>query len=122
MRKIQRRRRDSDIKRQTVATPCLYCSEVYSMSKAGEGWMKCGECDLWAHKSVQGTNAGRPSVTFVTKTGVAHFSLHFLQLNKTEHFSYVCFAIFLMKLHRNYNIQSVVNIINFVIKQTITDL
>ena len=39
--------------------------------------MKCGECDLWAHKSVQGMNAGRSSVTFVTKTGVAHFTLHF---------------------------------------------
>ena len=31
--------------------------------------MKCGECDLWAHKNVQGMNAGRSSVTFVTKTG-----------------------------------------------------
>ena len=25
---------------------------------------KCGECDLWAHKSVQGMNAGRSYVTF----------------------------------------------------------
>ncbi len=39
------------------------CPEVYSKSKAGEGWMKCGECDLWAHKSVQGMNAGRSFVT-----------------------------------------------------------
>ena len=52
--------------------------------------MKCGECDLWAHKSVQGMNAGRSSVTFVTKPEVAHFTL---QLNKTDHFLYVCFAI-----------------------------
>ena len=69
-KKIQRRRK-------TVTTPCLYCSEVYSRRKAGEGWMKCGECDLWAHKSVQGMNVGRPSLTFVTKTGVAHFTLQF---------------------------------------------
>ena len=26
-----------------------------------EGWMKCGECDLWAHKSVQGMNETLPS-------------------------------------------------------------
>ena len=82
--------------------------------------MKFGECDLWAHKSVQGMNAGRSSVTFVTKTGVAHFSLQCLQLNKTDHFLYVCFAIFLVKLHRNYYIQSVVKILNCVIKLTIT--
>ena len=68
------------------------------MSKAGEGWIKCGECDLWAHKSVQGTNAGRSSVTCVTKTGVTHFSLNFLQLNKTDHFLYVCFAIFVSEV------------------------
>ena len=39
--------------------------------------MKCGECDLWAHDSVQGMNAGRSSVTFVTKTGVAHLPSNF---------------------------------------------
>ena len=52
--------------------------------------MKCGECDSWAHKSVQGMNEGRSSVTFVNKTGVAHFTLQFWQLNKTDHFLYVC--------------------------------
>ena len=40
------KKRESQIKRKTVTTPCLYCSEVYSKSKAGEGWTKCGECDL----------------------------------------------------------------------------
>ena len=80
--------------------------------------MKCGECDLWAHKSVQGMNAGRSSVTFVTITGVTHFTLQFWQLNKTDHF----FAILLVKLHRNYYIQSIVKILNCVIKQTITAL
>ena len=82
--------------------------------------MKCGECDLWAHENVQGMNAGRSSVTFVNKTGVAHFTLQFWHLNKTDHFLYVCFAVFLVKLHRNYYVQSVVKILNCVIKQTLT--
>ena len=30
--------------------------------------MRCGECDLLAHNTVHGMNAGRSSVTFVTKT------------------------------------------------------
>ena len=30
--------------------------------------------------------AGRSSVTCVTKTGVAHFTLQLWQLNKTDHF------------------------------------
>ena len=69
--------------------------------KVGEGWMnlKCGEFDSLAHKSVQGMNAGRSFVTFVTKTGVAHFALQFWQLKKTDHFLNVCFSIFLVKLH-----------------------
>ena len=50
-------------------------------------------------ESVQGMNVGRSSVTFVTKTGVAHFALQFWQLKKTGHFLYVCVAIFLVKLH-----------------------
>ena len=44
-------------------------------------------------------NAGRSSVTLVTKIGVAHFALQFWQLKKTDHFLNVCFAIFLVKLH-----------------------
>ena len=51
--------------------------------------MKGRECDLWAHNNVQGMNAGRSSVPFVSKTGVAHFTLQFWQLNKTDHF-FVC--------------------------------
>ena len=42
--------------------------------------------------SVQGMNEGHSSVTFVNKTGVAHFTLQFWQLNKTDHFLYVCFV------------------------------
>ena len=84
--------------------------------------MKCGECDLWAHNNVQGMNAGRSSATFVNKTGIAHFNLQFRHLNKTDNFVYVCFAVFLVKLHRNYYIQSVVKILNCVIKQTLTAL
>ena len=61
--------------------------------------MKCGECDLSAHNNVQGMNAWRSSVTFVTETGVAHFTLQFWQFNKTAHFLYICFAIFVVKLH-----------------------
>ena len=60
--------------KKTVTMPCLYCSGVYSKSKVGEGSMKCGEFNSWAHKSVQGMNAGRSFVTFVTKTGVAQFA------------------------------------------------
>ena len=74
--------------------------------------MKCEECDLWANKSVQGMNAGRSSVTCVNKTEVAHFTIQFWQLNKTDHFLYVCFAVFLVTLHRNYYIQSIVKILN----------
>ena len=55
--------------------------------------MKGGEFDSWAHKSVQGMNAGRSSVT---KTAVAHFALQFWQLKKTDHFLNVCFSIFLV--------------------------
>ena len=68
--------------KKTVTMSCLYCSGVYSKSKVGEGWMKCGEFDSWAHKSVQGMNTGRSFVTFVTKTGAAHFALQFWQLKK----------------------------------------
>ena len=75
-------------------------------------------CGHTLHKCVQGMNAGRSSVTVVTKTGVAHFTLQFWQLNKTGHF----FAIFLVTLHRNYYVQSIVKILNSVIKQTITAL
>ena len=63
--------------KKTVTMPCLYCSGVYSESKVEEGCMKCGEFDSWAHKSVQGMNAGRSFVTFVTKTGVAHLPSNF---------------------------------------------
>ena len=66
--------------------------------------MKCGECDSWAHKSVQGMNEGRSSVTFVNKTGAAHFTLQFWQLNKTDHFFMSVLQYFLVKLHRNYYI------------------
>ena len=31
--------------KKTVTMPCLYCSGVYSKSKVGERWMKCGEFD-----------------------------------------------------------------------------
>ena len=69
-RKLQRRRRDLELnKKKNIDNAMFYSSEVYSKSKAGEGWMKCGECDLWAHKSVEGMNDGRSSVTFVTKIG-----------------------------------------------------
>ena len=67
--------------------------------KVEEGWTKCGEFDSCARKSVQGMNAGRSFVTLVTKTGVAHFALHFWQLKRTDHFLNVCFAILLVKLH-----------------------
>ena len=45
-------------KKNSDNTPCLYCSEVYSQSKAGEGWVKCGECDAWAHQECAGYERG----------------------------------------------------------------
>ena len=42
----------------------------------------------WHTMSVYGMNEGRSSVTFVTKTGLAHFTFQFGQLNKTDHFVY----------------------------------
>ena len=56
--------------------------------------MKCGEFDSWAQNGVQGMNAERSLVTLVIKTGVAHFTLQFWQLQKTDHFLNVCFTIF----------------------------
>ena len=45
----QKKAKKRYVKRKTVTTPCLYCSEAYSKSKDGDGWMKCGKCDLWVH-------------------------------------------------------------------------
>ena len=79
-------------------------------------------CLVGTQECAGGMNEGRSSVTFVTKTGVEHFTLQLWQLNKTDHFVYVRFAIFLVQLHQNYYIQSIVKILNCVIKQTITAL
>ena len=43
---------------------------------------------LTGTQGVHGMNAGRSSVTFVNKTGLAHFTLQFWQLNTTDHFVY----------------------------------
>lgn len=29
--------------------PCLYCNELYSVSRPGEFWLQCMNCKLWAH-------------------------------------------------------------------------
>lgn len=29
--------------------PCLYCNELYSLSRPGESWLQCMNCKLWAH-------------------------------------------------------------------------
>ena len=55
--KAKKRERELNQKK-TVTMPYLYCFVVYSKSKVGEGWMKCGEFDSWAHKSVQGITQG----------------------------------------------------------------
>ena len=80
--------------------------------------MKCGECDLWAHKRVQGLNAGRSSVIFVNKTGVAHFILQFWHLNKLVIF---CMSVlhYFQCSYTEITMQSVVKILNCVIKQTL---
>ncbi|CAH1968378.1 unnamed protein product [Acanthoscelides obtectus] len=28
---------------------CLYCNELYSLSKSQEGWLRCQMCHMWAH-------------------------------------------------------------------------
>ncbi|KAL1448578.1 hypothetical protein WDU94_012303 [Cyamophila willieti] len=33
---------------------CLYCNEMYSKSKAREGWIRCSECHKWAHDECAG--------------------------------------------------------------------
>ncbi len=30
-------------------TACIYCNELYSDSKGGEGWIQCIQCRRWAH-------------------------------------------------------------------------
>ncbi|PSN42643.1 hypothetical protein C0J52_08690 [Blattella germanica] len=33
---------------------CIYCNDLYSRSKAGEVWLKCMKCSLWAHNECAG--------------------------------------------------------------------
>ena len=33
---------------------CIYCKDLYSRSKAGEVWLKCMKCSLWAHNECAG--------------------------------------------------------------------
>lgn len=30
---------------------CIYCNDLFSRSKPGEGWLRCMTCFLWAHAS-----------------------------------------------------------------------
>jgi hypothetical protein len=32
----------------------IYCQEIFSHSKAGEGWVKCILCGYWAHDACAG--------------------------------------------------------------------
>jgi hypothetical protein len=34
--------------------PCLFCGEMFLKSKSREKWVKCIECDLWAHNACTG--------------------------------------------------------------------
>ena len=45
------RNRDSSEEDDTDSTGvlCLYCTEAFSRSAAGEGWARCSQCRLWAH-------------------------------------------------------------------------
>lgn len=37
---------------------CIYCNELYSFSKSGEGWIRCQRCKKWAHtQNVQTSQA-----------------------------------------------------------------
>lgn len=31
--------------------PCIYCNDLFSRSKPGEGWLRCMLCSRWAHAS-----------------------------------------------------------------------
>jgi hypothetical protein len=35
---------------------CLYCNELYSMSRSREVWFKCEKCHKWAHAECAGLN------------------------------------------------------------------
>lgn len=35
----------------SLDAPCLYCSELFSLSKPGEQWVQCAGCKMWAHES-----------------------------------------------------------------------
>lgn len=53
--KTAKRRRVSssgDESEEEGDTPCLYCSEVYSVSI--EGWISCSICERWSHNSCAG--------------------------------------------------------------------
>ncbi|CAH2037488.1 unnamed protein product, partial [Iphiclides podalirius] len=33
---------------------CMFCSNLFSMDKSGESWIKCLMCGLWAHYDCAG--------------------------------------------------------------------
>lgn len=33
---------------------CIYCNELFSLSRRGEGWIKCTQCFQWAHEACVG--------------------------------------------------------------------
>lgn len=33
---------------------CIYCNELYSLSKSGEGWIRCQRCKKWSHTECAG--------------------------------------------------------------------
>ncbi|KAI4458474.1 zinc finger fyve/phd-type [Holotrichia oblita] len=40
---------DSPSEDRDEETSCMYCGELYSNSKPGEGWIKCVVCQMWSH-------------------------------------------------------------------------
>lgn len=36
---------------------CIYCNDLYSNSKSCEGWIKCLQCQGWAHEACSGLDS-----------------------------------------------------------------
>ncbi|KAG5879496.1 hypothetical protein JTB14_029449 [Gonioctena quinquepunctata] len=62
---------DSSTEDESEEATCIFGSELYSNSKAKEGWIRCQHCGGWAHESCAG--AGEDEVFILTRLGCENF-------------------------------------------------